>query len=150
MKPSPTTKGKLNKKLSWLIQAAGIFTLIIAANAVDAQAKGKKPPAATAAVAGPAGSVRGKILDSANGEPMIGVTAVIKDLGLFGVTDIDGNYVIANVPPGQHTVTYQITGYQSASTNVQVNSGKPARANITMNYKVSSEVVVTAKRVDNT
>lgn len=150
MKLSPTTKGKLNKKLSWLIQAAGIFTLVIAANAVDAQAKGKKPPAATAAVAGPAGSVRGKILDSANGEPMIGVTAVIKDLGLFGVTDIDGNYVIANVPPGQHTVTYQITGYQSASTNVQVNSGKPARANITMNYKVSSEVVVTAKRVDNT
>ncbi|MFO1526880.1 MAG: TonB-dependent receptor [Turneriella sp.] len=150
MKLSPTTKGKLKEKLTWLIRAASVFTLVLMVNAVDAQAKGKKPPAATAAVAGPAGSVRGKILDSANGEPMIGVTAVIKDLGLFGVTDIDGNYVIANVPPGQHTVTYQITGYQSASTNVQVNPGKPARANITMNYKVSSEVVVTAKRVDNT
>lgn len=110
----------------------------------------KKAAPAAAAVAGPVGSIRGKVIDSANGEPMIGVTAVVKDLNLFAVTDIDGSYVIANVPPGAHTVTYQIQGYQTASTGVNVAPGKPARSNVTMSYQVSKEVVVTAKRMDNT
>jgi TonB-dependent receptor len=96
------------------------------------------------------GSVRGKVIDSANGEPMIGVTAVIKGLGVYGVTDIDGSYVIPNVPAGKHTVVYQIMGYQTSSTSVNVGGGGAVRANITMNYKVSTEVVVTAKRIDNT
>jgi hypothetical protein len=96
------------------------------------------------------GSVRGKVIDSANGEPMIGVTAVIKELGVYGVTDIDGSYVIPNVPAGKHTVVYQIMGYQTSSTSVNVGAGGAVRANITMNYKVSTEVVVTAKRIDNT
>jgi hypothetical protein len=116
-----------------------------------AQAK-KGAGAAPAAVAttGATGTIRGRVLDSANGEPMIGVTAVIKELGLYGVTDIDGNYVITNVPVGEHTVTYQIAGYQPSATKVIVGTGKAAVANVTLNYKVSSEVVVTAKRVDNT
>jgi outer membrane receptor for ferrienterochelin and colicin len=109
----------------------------------------KAAPAATA-VAGPAGTIRGKVIDSANGEPMIGVTAVVKELNLFAVTDIDGSYVIANVPQGAQTVTYQIQGYQTAATQVNVAPGKAARANVTMNYQVSKEVVVTAKRMDNT
>lgn len=110
----------------------------------------KKAAPAVAAVAGPAGSIRGKVIDSANGEPMIGVTAVVKELNLFAVTDIDGSYVITNVPPGAQTVTYQIQGYQTAATQVNVAPGKAARSNVTMNYQVSKEVVVTAKRIDNT
>ncbi len=116
-----------------------------------AQAKKAKAAApAAVATAGGTGTIRGRVLDSANGEAMIGVTAVIKELGLYGVTDIDGNYVITNVPVGEHTVTYQITGYQPSATKVTVGTGKPVVANVTLNYKVSSEVVVTAKRVDNT
>lgn len=110
----------------------------------------KAAPAAKTAPQGATGSVKGRVLDSANGEPMIGVTAFIKELNLFGVTDIDGNYVIPNVPEGSHTVVYQMAGYQSASTTVNVAGGKAAAANVTLNYKVSSEVVVTAKRLDNT
>lgn len=152
MQQSPTISGKLNRHAAKAVQALTLFAAILAANAIDAAPKGKKPAAAPVAVAntGATGTIRGKVLDSANGEPMIGVTAVIKDLGLYGITDIDGNYTIANVPVGNVTVTYQITGYQSASTAVNVAQGKPARANVTMNYKVSGEVVVTAKRVDNT
>lgn len=116
------------------------------AGPLGAQAKKATAPIATGAT----GTIRGRVLDSANGEPMIGVTAVIKELGLYSVTDIDGNYAITNVPVGEHTVTYQITGYQPSATKVNVTAGKPAVANVTLNYKVSSEVVVTAKRIDNT
>lgn len=133
--------------LAFAFSAIGICT----SAPIHAQAK-PKPGAqpAVAAIASPTGTIRGKVIDSANGEPMIGVTAVIKELGIYGVTDIDGFYTISNVPVGAQTVTYQITGYQPSSTQVQVNTGRPAIVNVTLNYKVTSEVVVTAKRVDNT
>lgn len=148
MQQNPNISGKLNRHAAKAIQALTLFAAILVANAIDAAPKAAK--AAAVANAGATGTIRGKVLDSANGEPMIGVTAVIKDLGIYGITDIDGNYTITNVPVGTQTVTYQITGYQSASTQVPVAQGKPARANVTMNYKVSGEVVVTAKRLDNT
>ena len=112
MQQSPTISGKLNRHAAKAIQALTLFAAILAANAIDAAPKAKKPAAAPVAVAntGATGTIRGKVLDSANGEPMIGVTAVIKDLGLYGITDIDGNYTITNVPVGTQTVTYQITG----------------------------------------
>lgn len=139
------------KRCSKIVRLLILSSATTAGGAAFAQAK--KPIPAAAAVApgaGQTGTVRGKVLDSANGEPMIGVTAVIKDLNLFGVTDIDGAYVIQNVPVGPQTVTYQITGYQQSATQVNVTTGKPAVANVTLNYKVSTEVVVTAKRIDNT
>jgi len=102
------------------------------------------------AVSGATGTIRGKVIDSASGEPMIGVTAVVKDYNLFAVTDIDGSYAIQYVPAGAQTVVYQIQGYQTVATGVTVAAGKYAHANITMNYQVAKEVVVTAKRLDNT
>jgi outer membrane receptor protein involved in Fe transport len=149
----PFTKQGICKSISKAAAMALLPALLFGLTAnVAAQARKAKAAAAPAVVAtaGATGTIRGRVLDSANGEPMIGVTAVIKELGLYGVTDIDGNYAITNVPVGEHTVTYQITGYQPSATKVNVGTGKAAVANVTLNYKVSSEVVVTAKRVDNT
>lgn len=148
MQQNPNISGKLNRHAAKAIQGLTLLAAVLAINAIDAAPKAAKAAAVTNT--GATGTIRGKVLDSANGEPMIGVTAVIKDLGVYGITDIDGNYTITNVPVGTQTVTYQITGYQPASTQVAVAQGKPARANVTMNYKVSGEVVVTAKRMDNT
>ena len=149
----PFTKQGIRKSIRQAAAIALLPALLFGLTAqVAAQAKKGKAAAAPAVVAtaGATGTIRGRVLDSANGEPMIGVTAVIKELGLYGVTDIDGNYAITNVPVGEQTVTYQITGYQPSATKVNVGTGKAAVANVTLNYKVSSEVVVTAKRVDNT
>ena len=96
------------------------------------------------------GTIKGKVLDSANGEPMFGVTAFIREQNLFGQTDIDGVYVISNVPAGTHTVQFQIPGYQSSSSSVTVAAGKTFSLNITMSFKTAQEVVVKAKRVSNT
>lgn len=152
MNQSPTLQGSLSRTANKAVRGLIPLMLIVAVSGIRAQRKGAKPAAAPAAVAtsGATGTIRGRVLDSANGEAMIGVTAVIKELGVYGITDIDGNYVITNVPVGEQTVTYQITGYQPSATKVTVGTGKAAVANVTLNYKVSSEVVVTAKRVDNT
>lgn len=152
MNQSPTIQGSLSRTAQKAARGLIPLLLIASVGNINAQRKGAKPAAAPAAVAttGATGTIRGRVLDSANGEAMIGVTAVIKDLGVYGITDIDGNYVITNVPVGEQTVTYQITGYQPSATKVNVGTGKAAVANVTLNYKVSGEVVVTAKRVDST
>ena len=154
MNQSPTTQGNLSRTATKAVRGLIPLMLLVSISGIGAQRKGAKPAAKAAPTAvatnGATGTIRGRVLDSANGEAMIGVTAVIKDLGVYGITDIDGNYVITNVPVGEQTVTYQITGYQPSATKVNVGTGKAAVANVTLNYKVSSEVVVTAKRVDNT
>jgi outer membrane receptor protein involved in Fe transport len=154
MNQSPTTQGNLSRTATKAVRGLIPLMLLVSISGIGAQRKGAKPAAKAAPTAvatnGVTGTIRGRVLDSANGEAMIGVTAVIKDLGVYGITDIDGNYVITNVPVGEQTVTYQITGYQPSATKVNVGTGKAAVANVTLNYKVSSEVVVTAKRVDNT
>ncbi|AFM10881.1 TonB-dependent receptor [Turneriella parva] len=152
MNQSPKKQGNLSRTATRTARGLIPLMLLVSISGIGAQRKGAKPAAAPAAVAtsGATGTIRGRVLDSANGEAMIGVTAVIKELGVYGITDIDGNYVITNVPVGEQTVTYQITGYQPSATKVTVGTGKAAVANVTLNYKVSSEVVVTAKRVDNT
>jgi len=153
MNQSPTTQGNLSRTAQKAVRGLIPLLLIASVGTINAQRKGAKPAAkaapVAAATAGQTGTIRGRVLDSANGEAMIGVTAVIKELGVYGITDIDGNYVITNVPVGEQTVTYQITGYQPSATKVNVGTGKAAVANVTLNYKVSSEVVVTAKRVDS-
>ena len=152
MNQSPTTQGNLSRKATKAVRGLIPLMVIASIGGISAQGKAtaKAKPAAVVATNGQTGTIRGRVLDSANGEAMIGVTAVIKELGVYGITDIDGNYVITKVPVGSQTVTYQITGYQTASTQINVGTGKAAVANVTLNYKVSSEVVVTAKRVDNT
>jgi outer membrane receptor for ferrienterochelin and colicin len=153
MNQSPTTQGSLSRMATKAVRGLIPLLLLVSISGIGAQRKGAKPtsaPLGASATVGATGTIRGRVLDSANGEAMIGVTAVIKDLGVYGITDIDGNYVITNVPVGEQTVTYQITGYQPSATKVNVGTGKAAVANVTLNYKVSSEVVVTAKRVDNT
>lgn len=97
-----------------------------------------------------AGTIRGRVLDSSNGEPMFGVTAFIRETNSFSQTDIDGVYVLRGVPAGTHTVNFQIPGYQRSSSKVRVGAGRTATVNITMNFKTAKEIVVTAKRVSNT
>ncbi|MBX3722666.1 MAG: TonB-dependent receptor [Turneriella sp.] len=137
-------------KKTFNVTAKGLISFVLI-TALASQSIGAAPAAkpAAPAAAGKTGTVRGKVLDSANGEPMIGVTAFIKELGLSAVTDIDGNYSIPNVPYGDHSITYQMGGYQTQSVGVKVNAARVGAGSTAMSPRVS-EVIVTGKRLDNT
>lgn len=62
-------------------------------------------------------TVTGKIVDS-NGEPIIGASAIVKGTSNGGITDIDGNFTIKNVP---ENVTIQVSyvGYKAQSVLVK-------------------------------
>ncbi len=70
------------------------------------------------------GKVKGTVTDQATNEPLIGASVSIEGTSLGAATDIDGNYIIQNVPAGVHTVRASYVGYQVVSvSNIRVNSG---------------------------
>jgi outer membrane receptor protein involved in Fe transport len=66
----------------------------------------------TAAFAGTTGKIAGKVTDKKNGEPLPGVNITVTDTRLGAVTDLDGNFIILQVPPGIYTVRASLIGYQ--------------------------------------
>ncbi len=82
------------------------------------------------AFAGTTGKIMGVITDSETGESLVGVNVVINGTNLGAATDVDGSYVILNVPPGVYTLTISYLGYQSVEVkNVRVNVDFTARVN---------------------
>ena len=62
--------------------------------------------------AGTDGTIRGEIKD-VEGEAIIGSTVVLKEIGLGTAADIDGSYLLLNVPVGTYDVTVEMIGYQT-------------------------------------
>lgn len=92
--------------------------------------------------------IRGRILD-ANGEAMIGANIYLEGTKVGTSTDLDGNYVINNVPIGQHALRADYVGYQPVTVNVTVKSNESILANLTLPEPdaMLDEVVITgAKR----
>ncbi len=58
------------------------------------------------------GTIRGEVLD-VEGEPVIGATIVIKELGLGAAADVDGSYLMLNVPVGSYDIQVEMIGYQT-------------------------------------
>lgn len=83
------------------------------------------------------GTISGRVTDANNNEPIIGANVVIPTLNIGAVSDIDGNYSIANVPAGTHTVVARFLGYQMIRREVTV----AANATITLDFTLVEESI---------
>lgn len=73
------------------------------------------------ALAGDRGKIAGKVTDAATKEPLPGANVTIDGTTLGAATDVEGNYVILNVPPGLFTATASLIGYKRMTVqNVRV------------------------------
>ncbi len=71
--------------------------------------------------AGTTGKLSGVIADGSTGEGLIGANVVLVGTNLGAATDVNGNYVILNIPPGTYTAKISSIGYQSVSVeNVRI------------------------------
>lgn len=59
------------------------------------------------------GKLTGRILDAKTGEPLIGANVILQGTSYGGAADIDGRYVVLNVPPGDYDVRASMVGYAS-------------------------------------
>jgi hypothetical protein len=68
------------------------------------------------------GKISGTIRDAATNEPLIGANVVVEGTSIGAATNVEGYYVILNVPPGSYSIRISMIGYTpSTITNVRVN-----------------------------
>ena len=61
--------------------------------------------------AGTDGTIRGKVTDI-DGAPLAGAKIYVPDIGTGAAADLDGNYIILNIPVGEYDVAAQMMGYE--------------------------------------
>jgi hypothetical protein len=69
-------------------------------------------------------SVKGKVMDASTGEPMVGATVTLEHTHYSAVVNLDGSFVIRNVPTGKYQLVASSMGYVSSKEmDVNVSSG---------------------------
>ncbi|RJP74007.1 MAG: TonB-dependent receptor [Ignavibacteriales bacterium] len=94
------------------------------------------------------GTITGTVTDQQTGELLIGVNVVVAGTTKGAATDVDGNYIIKNLPAGKYSLKVSFISYSSLTINdVVVNSGKPSRIDIQLKpeSKILDEVVISAE-----
>lgn len=94
--------------------------------------------------AGSSGKIAGSITDAESGEPLPGVNIVIKDALLGAASDLDGYYVILNVPPGKYILEVSMVGY---GTKKIVDVVVRIDQTTTINAKLSPETLDIAEEI---
>ena len=82
---------------------------------------------ATSTAAAQNGTVRGRVVDATNQRPLQGAQVSITGTTIGGVTGVEGEFALINVPSGDRTVTVRRIGYTPATQPVTVPAGGEAR-----------------------
>ena len=101
------------------------------------------------ALAQPA-TLTGRILDMESGEELVGANVLIVGSVLGGATDIDGKYVVRNIPPGTYDVRFSYVGYTTkVVTALALQQGAVQTLDVVMSAEAfkQDEIVITAERV---
>ena len=95
------------------------------------------------------GKLRGKVVDKDSKEALIGASVSLEGTTLGAATDINGEYVILNVPAGEYTVRGNYTGYaQYSVSGVRINTNLTTTKDIFLSSSSvqMQDVVVVAER----
>lgn len=93
------------------------------------------------------GRILGKVVDAQTGDALPGANIYLEGTNLGSASDLDGKYLILNVPVGSYTVVATYIGYESAQKDVQVLYNQKTTLEIEMTSMVmeGEEVVATAQ-----
>jgi subtilisin family serine protease len=105
-------------------------------DAAEAVGVGTPPPGT--------GAIAGNVTKAEEGSAIAGATVVVESTNLSADTDIEGNYVINDVPEGDHTVTASADGYESVSQyNVTVSvNGTTSNVDFVLNPSATGTIYV--------
>jgi hypothetical protein len=78
------------------------------------------------------GSLRGNIFDKSNGSALIGAEVKIDGISKGAVTDVDGFFVISNIPVGEYIVRSTYIGYDTVSAVVKIKPNAIAYQSLTL------------------
>jgi len=99
--------------------------------------------------AGTTGKIAGKIFDKSTGEALIGANILIVGTSIGASSDLDGNYFILNIPPGEYQIKASVIGYSSFTIQkVRVSIDQTTKIDFELNPESIElgEVLVTAEK----
>lgn len=88
--------------------------------------------------------INGKVIDAHTGEPMIGASLYIEGTNVGTFSDVDGNFSIANLGEGTHTLILSYLGFKDRTLtfSIEESDGLLAEIGLTMQEHELNEVVV--------
>lgn len=89
------------------------------------------------------GSISGKVLDRATGEPLLGANVIVEGTNLGAATDPDGQFIIRRVPVGEHNVRISYIGYNPITVTVDVQENRTLEDEYLMDPNVVEGETVT-------
>ena len=97
----------------------------------------------------PTGTLTGRVAET-EGLPLPGVTVTAKSPSLQGtrtaVTNLNGDFVLPNLPPGDYVVSFIMSGFQSATRSMKVSAGQQSPVNVKLSIAaVAAEAMVVAQ-----
>ncbi len=95
------------------------------------------------------GRVSGKVTDKETGEPLIGANVIIVGTSSGAASDINGEYIIRQVQPGNYTIKASYIGYQDVTVSgVRVVAGLTADQDFQLSSSkiTTGEVVIVSQR----
>src|SRR5690554_3007239 len=95
------------------------------------------------------GKISGKVTDANTGEPLIGANVLVEGTTMGAATDLDGYYVILNIPPGTYTLRISSIGYTTQTVvDVRVSIDQTTEIDVTLSEQTieTEEVVVVAPK----
>lgn len=96
------------------------------------------------------GKIAGQVMDAATGQPLIGVNILLQETRLGAVSDVNGSFLIINIPPGNYDLAAKMVGYESQrlqGLQVSVNRTTSVKLQLRATVLVGEEVVVQAAKI---
>jgi TonB-dependent receptor len=81
--------------------------------------------------------IQGSVRDAQTGDPLPSASVVLVGTSFGAATDVNGAYIIRNVPPGSYTLRVSYIGYKNAEESVEVKEGE----NLTVDLKLEAVAV---------
>ncbi|MBP7460355.1 MAG: TonB-dependent receptor [Candidatus Delongbacteria bacterium] len=100
--------------------------------------------------AGQTGKIAGRVIDAETSEPLYGVNLMVEETSLGAATDLEGDYLIFNIPPGVYSLQVSMLGYQKVTmTSIRVSVDRTTRLDFKLNsttLNLGNEIMVEAKK----
>jgi TonB-dependent receptor len=93
------------------------------------------------------GKIRGFVTDSSSAEPLPGANVFLEGTGIGAATDLSGEYLILNVPPGPYRLKIIYIGYSEYSADIELQPGQDLVRNFALTYAPleGKVIIVTAQ-----
>jgi hypothetical protein len=101
------------------------------------------------AVAGTTGKIKGKVADRETGEALPGANVLITGTTIGAASNVEGEFVLLNIPPGVYEVKAQYIGYREvAISNIRVSADLTTEVDFNLPSEALDvgEVVIVAER----